>query len=156
NDTPVGAARVGGRKAVGRLAREDDAPMLSNITPAGRHALRTAEDLARGLPAADVQPVPLLQALPPEGEGRAAALPTWAGLDIAAARQRRRPETAAPAPARGRTPLPLDAAAQRVLGHARQMASEFSENRTVASEHLLLALLRDDEGLRRELQALGL
>jgi thiamine-phosphate pyrophosphorylase len=43
-----------------------------------------------------------------------------------------------------------------VLDRAASVAVELSGERTVASEHLLLSLLRSDEPLRRQLEALGL
>jgi thiamine-phosphate pyrophosphorylase len=127
--------------------------MPLEYTPAVLLALETAEGLARGRGEQSVGPAHLLQGLLREEEGRPWLLLVRAGLDPA-----RYHETfpAGPGPAPGPAVLPLGPAAEQVLASARGLAREVSADDTLASELLLLALLRQEEGLRQRLEALGL
>lgn len=130
--------------------------MVPNLTPAVGRAMQAAQECARVLGALHVRPAHLLQALLREEEGRAAALLQGAGLDLAAYLQAcaRPPVTAAPQP--GDTPLPLSPDAQSILDRAQEFAADSSAERTVASEHLVLALAGSFGLLRQELEEHGL
>jgi thiamine-phosphate pyrophosphorylase len=52
--------------------------------------------------------------------------------------------------------LPLDLQTQEILYEAREIARDFSGEWTVASDHVLLALLRRNDTLRQQLTGLGL
>jgi thiamine-phosphate pyrophosphorylase len=88
-----------------------------------------------------------------EEEGRASVLLSRAGGDLAAIRQRLQ---VAEAPAHSeKTPLPLSSASQAVLLHATELAAELTAEHTVASEALLLALIRSDEAMRSLAESAG-
>jgi thiamine-phosphate pyrophosphorylase len=127
--------------------------MIPDMTPAVARALEAAQQHARGRGAAAVHPEDLLRGLLEEEEGRAALLLTGAGLDRASYQlSAATPQDSAP----GAPPLQLHGDTWAALEAARGLAVELSGERTVASESLLLALLRGDEGLRRRLEAHGL
>jgi thiamine-phosphate pyrophosphorylase len=126
--------------------------MIPDLTPAVGRALEAAQRHARGRGSAAVEPVDLLHALLEEEEGRAAVLLGDAGLDPAYRQSMAAPPAAGP----GTPALELHTDAWAALEHARGLAVELSGERTVASEALLLGLLRTDEGLRRRLEAHGL
>jgi thiamine-phosphate pyrophosphorylase len=130
--------------------------MLPNLTPAVAQALETAQEYARRLGAAGVEPAHLLHALLREEEGRASRLLSEAGLDVAAFRAAFAAALAGGMAGTPSSPLPPTPATDRLLAHARQLATEFATDRTVASEQILLALLRDEEALGRDLEAHGL
>ncbi len=119
--------------------------MIEPYTPAVERALAAAADLARRDGSARVTPAHMLLGLLQEEEGRAAVLLLGAGLSLADARRAINAES----PAELTPP-------ERVVGAARELAEELSGERTVASEHLLLAALRADDGLRRSLEESGL
>ena len=128
--------------------------MLPELTPAVARVLETAQLYACRLGLSEVQPLYLLHALLAEEEGRACSLAVAAGLDAAAFRASRAfPETALSAPS---PPLPLHPDIRSALFAARDLARELSGESTVASEALLLALLRGDEMLAAELASFGL
>jgi thiamine-phosphate pyrophosphorylase len=93
----------------------------------------------------------VLHALLLEEEGRAAALLVAAGLDWPRYRAAH-PELASAAPPA--EPLPVTARLRRSLGLARELAPEVSGEATVASEALVLALVRSPE-VRALLEPLG-
>jgi thiamine-phosphate pyrophosphorylase len=130
--------------------------MLPKLTPAVARALEAAQEYAHRLGAAQVEPSHLLYGLLGEVEGRASRLLTEAGLDVSAYRAALLAALPADATAPGATPLPLSPATERLLARARQLASEYAGDRTVASEQVLLAVLREEAALRRELEARGL
>ncbi len=130
------------------------AAMLSNITPAVARALEAAQSWACHQGGGELQPRHLLLGLLQEDEGRAAVLLAGAGVDPGAVR-RALAESSAPAPT-GNVSLPQSAATRAILDQARALAGDLAEDRSVATEHVLLALLRGDEPLRHELQAQGL
>jgi thiamine-phosphate pyrophosphorylase len=123
--------------------------MLPELTPAVERALEAARALARALGAADVQPAHLLHGLLTEEEGRAAALLRDAGIDPVAART-------ALADIVGRHPAAAGPGVRPSLEQARELAGELYLERTVTSDALLLALLRQEPELRQSLEALGL
>jgi thiamine-phosphate pyrophosphorylase len=126
--------------------------MPGDLTPAVARALEAARLWAVRLGAAEVEPTHFLYALLAEEEGRAALLLAEAGLD---------PARAIP-PVADRTPLgpasgmALNQVSAAILTAAQDLAEELSGETTIASEHLLLALLRRDEPLRRRLESLGM
>lgn len=126
--------------------------MPGDFTPAVTRALEEARLWAVRLGMAEVAPVHVLYALLSEEEGRAALLLAEAGLD----RQRALPPIEDAVPAHPATGVSLSAASESILTVARQLADELSAEGTLASEHLLLALLRRDESLRQHLESLGL
>jgi thiamine-phosphate pyrophosphorylase len=128
----------------------------ADLTPAASRALNTAQRLANEQGMAFVQPVHLLWALLDEEEGRAATLLARGGLAPADAQQLVASAAGAGArPSENRSP-DLSGQVRDVLDYARDVAADLSGERTIASEHLLLALLRKVEPLRQELVALGL
>jgi thiamine-phosphate pyrophosphorylase len=124
---------------------------MFDMTPAVARALEIAQQWARH-EQAEVQPRHLLQGLLEEEEGRPWLLLTQAGLD----------------PRHIRLPIPADddnfsldapaynAASTRVLRRARGLSRGLGEEQSVASEHLLFAILEIDETLRQALEAVGL
>jgi thiamine-phosphate pyrophosphorylase len=128
--------------------------MLPEMTPAVARALELAQLHAHSLGAPEVSPLHLLHALLAEEEGRAATLAVAAGLDLAAFRDTLLlPD---PPPASGFWPHPLHARTQSALLTARQLARELSGESLVASEALLLALLRHDATLAAHLESFQL
>jgi thiamine-phosphate pyrophosphorylase len=129
--------------------------MLPDLTPAVTRALDAARAWAARLSAPSVEPEHLLHGLLDEEEGRAATLLRDAGLDVAGLRRDVTARSTPVADHAGEAPSPLAAATEGVLHQAAGIAREETAERTVASEHLVLALL-EDAGLRRELEAHGL
>jgi thiamine-phosphate pyrophosphorylase len=126
--------------------------MLFDLTPAVSRAVEAARRYAHGRSRAGVRPVDLLHGLLEEEEGRAALLALDAGLDRAAYLRQRGPAVpAAEAPA-----LELDSEARAALEAAQNLAVELTGEREVASEALLLALLRGGDVLRSALEPHGL
>jgi thiamine-phosphate pyrophosphorylase len=119
--------------------------MLPELTPAVDRAVAAARALAGG---ADVRPLHLLHELLAEDEGRAATLLRQAGVDPAAART-----LLADLAARGSGG---GAGIASILELARDLSAELYVERIVASDALLLVLLREEADLRAALEALGL
>jgi thiamine-phosphate pyrophosphorylase len=120
--------------------------MLPELTPAVERALADARKLAG---AADVQPSHLLHGLLAEEEGRAATLLRGAGVEPTAARTALADLAARATGAAGRGIASL-------VDAARELSGELYLERTVASDALLLVLLREEPELRRLLESLGL
>lgn len=129
--------------------------MLPELTPAVDRALELAQFHASHLGLSEVLPTHLLHALLAEDEGRACTLAVAAGLDAGAFRASRAvPLEALTQP---RSPsLPLHPRSRAVFLAARDLAREISGESTVASEALLLALIRGEETLAAELASFGL
>ncbi len=130
--------------------------MLPEMTPAVERTLAAAQIDAQTLGAAEMLPIHLLRGLLEEDEGRAACLLRAAGLDPGTAREclaalLQRKESVV-----SRLPLPLDAATTAVLLAAREVARTLTLESIIASESLLLALLREETSLRVALVARGL
>jgi thiamine-phosphate pyrophosphorylase len=125
------------------------------MTPAVTRALAAAQRQSRAQGVANLEPCHLLLGLLEEEEGRAAVLLTRAGADAATVRRAldHRAEDASPSPVAA---LPLGAKVEAALTEARTLAVNLTGERTVASETLLLALLHEDQPLRRTLEGLGL
>jgi thiamine-phosphate pyrophosphorylase len=64
------------------------------------------------------------------------------------------PSPAAPAPP-GAAALPLNPKTVQIFDRAREIAGDLAGESTIASDHVLLALLRQDAALRQELTLLG-
>jgi thiamine-phosphate pyrophosphorylase len=128
--------------------------MPPEYTPAVRRALEIAGNLARLHQAAAVEPVHLLQALLQEEEGRPWGLLVEAGAEPGQLRAAF--AAAAPAPEfTGSLPSP-GPLVEEILAHARELARTVSADGEVATELLLLALLRNDRSLTGRLEAAGL
>jgi thiamine-phosphate pyrophosphorylase len=125
------------------------------MTPAAACALELARQLARQAGASDLQPVHLLQSLLAEEEGRAADLLNRAGLPVSAVKFDFR-EVSPPAVESRQTPVPLHLWTQQIVDQAREVAVQYSGERTIATDHLLLALLRHEKTLCQELVNQGL
>jgi thiamine-phosphate pyrophosphorylase len=128
--------------------------MLPEMTPAVTRALAAARLFACRLGVAEVLPLYLLHGLLAEEEGWAASLAGAAGLNVAAFRAKL---ALSDRPAPSEPPsLPLHPSTQLALSTARELARELTGESTVASESLLLALLRTDEASAAELRPFGL
>jgi thiamine-phosphate pyrophosphorylase len=136
---------------------------LPNLTPAAARALEAAQDQARRCGAGEVRPEHVFHTLLEEEKGSAATILVKAGVDLgalgtvranASSKGDRGADACSPAPPNSF--LPLSSKTQDILLRARELAAEDSTDRTVASEHLLLAMLQEDETLRRNLERFGL
>jgi len=133
--------------------------MLPELTPAVARVLEAAQLHASVLGLSEVLPISLLHALLAEEEGRACSLAVAAGLDAAAFRASHaetlevlaRPRLPSPSSA-----VPLHPRVRSAFFAARDLARELSGESAVASDALLLALLRSDETLPAELEPFGL
>jgi thiamine-phosphate pyrophosphorylase len=112
---------------------------------------------------AEVQPDLLLHLLLEEEEGSAAVMLAKAGVDPSALRLlpsssmgEGKGESGAGSDPPANSFTPLSSKTQSVLMCARELAEDLSADRTVASEHLLIAAIRKDELLRRRLEKCGL
>jgi thiamine-phosphate pyrophosphorylase len=128
--------------------------MLEPYTPAVERALTAAAELARREGSAKAKPLHLLLGLLQEEEGRAAQLLGGAGL--APAEARRALTEIGPSPLEAVEVPPESTSTQQVMAAARELAEELSGERTIATEHLLLAALRADVGIRCCLVRCGL
>jgi thiamine-phosphate pyrophosphorylase len=132
--------------------------MIPELTPASRRALLAAERWAAHLKDAEVQARHLLLALLDEEEGRVAVLLQGQGISLKRARALLAAGAMDPLAAAedGRAERPPAPALVPVVYAARQVALDAAGVPTVASEHLLAAILRDDEHMRNVLTPLGL
>jgi thiamine-phosphate pyrophosphorylase len=129
--------------------------MNTDYTPAVIVALERAQSWAQHLGDAPVEPVHLLLGLLHEEEGKPALLLTSRGLSLKAVRQALTAGATLPAEL-AKVELPLSSATEEVLRHARDLGHLLSAERTVASDQVLLAVLREAGALRRTLEELGL
>jgi thiamine-phosphate pyrophosphorylase len=131
--------------------------MIPDLTPAAERALRSAKRWAEQLAVAQVAPRHLLLALLDEEEGRVAVLLQSQALDLRRVREALAPGHAGPLapmePAPGNRTV--EAALQPAVFAARQLALDVSGERTVASEHLFIAILQQEKELHRTLAELG-
>ncbi len=139
--------------------------MLPELTPAVARVLETAQLHASLLGLSEVLPIHLLHALLAEEEGRACSLAVAAGLDAAAFHASHTipasegltlPDGSHQGAYAPRSPVTLHPRTRSALFAARDLARELSGESTVASDALLLALLRSDETLPTELASFGL
>ncbi len=128
---------------------------FERFTPRARRVLKLATDEAERQRHAEIGPEHLLLGLLKEGRGLGAL--ALRELDLAADEVRRRIETGLP-PGDITTPppIPLSPAARHVVAMAEDESNRFHHN-YVGTEHLLLGLLREGEGLAYlTLDALGI
>jgi thiamine-phosphate pyrophosphorylase len=130
--------------------------MFANLTPAVTRALESAQRWAGHQGTPDVRPEHLLLGLVEEEEGRATVLLAGAGLDPQAIRPLFTVPGVAQAPVVPGPSLPLSPVAEQSLAHAHGLARQASADRTLASDHLLLGLLREAADLRALLESQGL
>lgn len=128
--------------------------MLPEMTPAVNRALAAASWLASQAGAQEVEPIYLLHGLLREEEGRASLLADAAGFDRKAYQPLCPPCPAEPDSSA--TVLPLHANTRAAFSLAVGLAPEVCGDFTVASEAILLGLLRCDEVVRRFAEGLGL
>ncbi|HEV3116634.1 MAG TPA: thiamine phosphate synthase [Gemmataceae bacterium] len=126
-----------------------------DLTPAAARAVNAARALASHGQSPETEPVHLLRALLHEEEGLAMALLRRTGVSADALR-RLFDLTTTPRPQDSAEPgAGFSAGTEAILKHAHEVAADFSGEGTVASDHLLLSLLRLDEALRQQLTAIG-
>jgi thiamine-phosphate pyrophosphorylase len=123
-----------------------------DMTPAVSRVLEAARRWALLEDDAELQPSHLLQGLLEEEEGRPWQLLSQAGLDPGTLRR----STPVPEESAALEMLPVSQKVREIFRHARSLARGLGEEQSVASEHLLLALLELDDSLRQELQGQGL
>jgi thiamine-phosphate pyrophosphorylase len=119
-------------------------------------ALERAQCWAQHQGADSVSPVHLLLGLLEEEESRPVLLLARRGIDPAAVRNSVGMKTCTPSSASGTAVLPLSAEAQAIMRHAAELGRMFSAEHTVASDQVLLAILRHEQGLRAKFESLGL
>ena len=125
---------------------------MYDATPAVTRAWEIAQQWASRLQSRLVEPAHLLQGLIQEDEGRAWRLLSQAGLDPQAIRQAMPPGE--DEISRGK--LNPSEALRDILSRALELARGLGEERSIASEHMLFALLEIDQELRQTLEAQGL
>src|SRR5262249_9168106 len=124
--------------------------------PAVRRALEAAQRWACSLGAPQVEPTHLLYGLLEEPEGRVAEIFRHSGVEVAAARRRLLEINPGNSPRLLGASLPLSGRTEALLADAHLLAHETSPDRIVASQHVLLAILRTESTLRGLLESLGL
>lgn len=128
--------------------------LLPDMTPGTRRALAASLAWAGSTQQTDVRPAHVLLGLIYEEEGKPVQLLARQNVDLPGVYQR-----LGIGPAElvleSELPAPLDAYLQKLLYDARIHALELSGAPTVETEHLLLALVNDDEQLRKTLAGLG-
>src|SRR5262245_7129939 len=128
------------------LDPENPKLVLPNLTPAVRRAVEAAIDLAACSGAAGVQATHLLQGLLAEEEGRAATLLSNAGLSVALVNEAlTKPAYSNDTASTQERTNPDFSEAGEIVEYAAELAVDLTGDRTVASEHLLMALLRRSE-----------
>jgi thiamine-phosphate pyrophosphorylase len=121
-------------------------------TPALSRALEIARQWARWQRSAQIQPTHLLQGLLHEDEGRPWQLLMQTGLDPQLIRDYLPDVTNYCTQSE---PIPGEAL-EEILARAHELARIVAEEGSVATEHVLLALLETDAGLRQTLESKGL
>lgn len=127
-----------------------------DLTPAAARAVDKACALAGRTPGAEAEPQDLLRALLHEEEGLAMGLLRRAGTMVEALRATLQLSAEAGKADSQQARAALSKNTQEILDMAREVAVDISGERTIASDHLLLALLRRDEAVRQSLTQLGL
>jgi thiamine-phosphate pyrophosphorylase len=127
--------------------------MFPEVTPAVARALAAAAGHASAASHSELLTSHVLHALLSEEEGRAHVAATAAGLDPAAYRVSFPiPDPAEPPP----DPMRLSASTRAALNLSRSLAREHAGEEAISGDILLVALLRTDDDLRQEIEALGL
>jgi thiamine-phosphate pyrophosphorylase len=131
--------------------------MTTRVTPAVDRAYEAARRWAALLGAAAVSPTHLLLGLLEEEEGRPALLFAEQGLSPATLRSALGcpAESLPEANPGGAGDGPEPASRSPLIYAARELALELAGEGTVATEHLLLALLKAEGGVRAALEAVG-
>jgi thiamine-phosphate pyrophosphorylase len=124
------------------------------LSPAVEVALARASSLARRAGTPSIEPRHVLCSLLAEAEGKAALLLAQAG--VAASMLRLLGGLDKETPAQDRQPLPLQETSQAALTRALRLAAHHSEDGTVTSDQVLLAVLEHAPELRGELESGGL
>jgi thiamine-phosphate pyrophosphorylase len=130
--------------------------ILANSTPAISRAWLLAQELAGAEHCAYLEPQHLFRGLLAEAEGRASLLLTAAGLDLSHCRTHFQSDSKGHDRKQAEKPLSPNSATESALQTARRFAIEFSPDRIIASEHVLLAILRTDQQLRELLTSWSL
>src|SRR5438876_6870874 len=129
---------------------------LPDLTPAVARALQAAQESARHDGALAVEPLHLLLGLLEEEQGHAALLLARAHLSATAVKHAFAVHEGAALRPPSTGPLPLHDKTSAILRDARDIATDVSGDSTIASDHLLLALLQRDAAIRDKLVILGL
>jgi thiamine-phosphate pyrophosphorylase len=126
------------------------------LTPAVRRALALAETAAAQSGSSEVEPRHLLHALVQEEEGLAASALQRAGVPLQRVRSAVLQPAQNEAAANLTAALKLASSTQEIFDLAAAIGLEIAGHRTVGGDHLMLALVRRDADLRRQLENLGL
>jgi thiamine-phosphate pyrophosphorylase len=128
--------------------------MFAEQTPAVARALATAIRWAHAEQSSNVATRHLLLGLLDEPEGIAARWLVGHGFQLESWRKNQplAPQADESTP----DPLPYEANAERAFSQARELARTGTADRVVTSDQLLLAIVRTDEGIRRDLSSHGL
>ncbi len=119
-------------------------------------ALERAGSWAQHLGAESVEPVHLLLGLLEEEEGRPALLLAGRGIDPAAVRNALGVSQAWGLRPQSSGLISLSEPTRQIMHHAGELGRVLSAEHTVASDQVLLALLREEQGLREKFESLGL
>src|SRR5439155_20092824 len=125
------------------------------LTPAAARAVDSARALAHNAASPETEPVHLLRALLHEEEGLAMALLRRTGVPIDALKDLFELAAIVGTHEASVCKAAFSCRTEEILHHAHEVAADVSGERTVASDHLLLALLRLDEDLRQKLAKIG-
>jgi thiamine-phosphate pyrophosphorylase len=131
--------------------------MHPQLTPGAHRALAAALTWSARLRATDVEPLHVLMGLLDEDEGRPALLLQQQGVAVAAARATLvgdRATVEAPAGTTDHDPFEHGLVRHLALA-AKRLALDLTNEKTVSSEHLLLAILEQDPSLRATLSGFG-
>src|SRR4051794_4068962 len=122
--------------------------MPYEFTPGLQRALMRAMAWARQQGLGEIAPLQLFLGLVEDDEGRPSALLIDAGLDRAGLA---RALFEGPPPVDATEIVPLASLTRDVFARAQQMSRSESTEETLASEHVLLAILEHDPALRERL-----
>jgi thiamine-phosphate pyrophosphorylase len=125
------------------------------MTPAVARALQLAQVRAcTQAPGGQVRPEDVLSGLLEEAEGRAATLLARAGADLRAFSREFVLELQVETDSV--PPLPFEQSCLTIFDRAAELAAEWTTEHTVSSDALLVALLRQEPEIRRQLESFGL
>lgn len=128
--------------------------LLPDLTPGARRAVAACLAWAQALQQPDVRPAHVLLGLLFEEEGKPVQLLAGQNVGLPAVYQTLGVRLT-PIELPEEFPNQLDAYLQKLLYDARISALELTGSPTVASEHLFLALVSDDDAIHRMLASLG-
>ena len=124
-----------------------------DITPAVERAFQLSQKLAQHLRSDVIEPIHVIRGLLQEDEGKAFALLVEANLS---AEQVKAFADSIPNVDEEAAEKPLANSTLHCVRGARNLARELEFERTIQSEHLLMAILQVDQSIRTELISLGL